>query len=186
MCSGEGQGGFRQSLSNPCILRDKTPESSHDVSKLVVVGESGTDVESNYSDAYSHPDIRFPRWMLAPSEDDCSGHFGRGSCTGDDCGNADVANACTPINTCYGGDARLVRDPTYRKTFARHLGGDNLGFADGHATWMPADTILLGGADHTRQGIHPQVYYGMCVCVNLTAVSRWDLPEWDDPTYGNY
>ncbi len=37
-------------------------------------------------------------------------------------------------------------DPAYRKEHAhpRHLGGSNIGFADGHAQWMPAEQILFG------------------------------------------
>jgi prepilin-type processing-associated H-X9-DG protein len=32
--------------------------------------------------------------------------------------------------------------PEEAKTFTRHLGGSNLGFADGHAKWWPAGSIL--------------------------------------------
>jgi prepilin-type N-terminal cleavage/methylation domain-containing protein len=188
-CSGFAQGAFKQSISNPCILRDRTPESSHDVSKLVVCGDNGTDPESNYSDAYAYPDIRFPRWLL--NTEGCGGHFGSGTCASEGyptCGDPTVAAACTPASMCYGGDGRLAKDATYRRTFARHLGGDNLGFADGHAKWLPGDTILLGAADHTHQGIHPQVLYGLCLCVNLTAKPRSELPDMrpTDPTWGDW
>jgi prepilin-type N-terminal cleavage/methylation domain-containing protein len=33
-------------------------------------------------------------------------------------------------------------DASMREPWTRHLGGDNLGFADGHAKWMPADAIM--------------------------------------------
>lgn len=186
MCSndGGGTGAFQQGIGTPCILRGRTPESSHDVSRLVVCGDSGVDVESTYSWAYAYPDITFPNWMLDP---DWDGHTCNGNYSTDaSCGDPVTAAACSPLAVAYGGDARLVKDPTYRKTFARHLGGDNLGFADGHAKWMPADQILLGGMDHTRNGIHPQVYYGLCVCTNLTATARGDLPPWTDDTAGDY
>jgi len=177
-----GPGTFDQSISNPCILRDRTPESSHDVSRLVVCGDAGIDYDSNYTDAYAYPDIS--RWKQAANVD-CESGWAKGNCsTSDDCGNASVAATCSPLAMCFGGDGRISLDASYRKQFARHLGGDNLGFADGHAEWMSADRILLGGHDHTRNGIHPQLFYGLCVCTNLTTHSRWDLPEWTDPTAG--
>jgi prepilin-type N-terminal cleavage/methylation domain-containing protein len=182
-CSGFAQGSFKQSIGTPCCLRDLTTSSVRDVARMVVCGDSGTDVESNYTEAFAYPDIKFPHNMLVP---DCNGHTNKGHCDDASCGDFQVASECTPLSPCFGGDAELVRDPSYRKQYARHLGGDNLGFADGHAKWMPADTILLGGYDHTRNGIHPQVYYGLCVCVNLTDKSRWDLPEWHDDTAGTY
>jgi prepilin-type processing-associated H-X9-DG protein len=33
-------------------------------------------------------------------------------------------------------------DADFRKQYTRHLGGSNLGFADGHARWMPAEEII--------------------------------------------
>jgi len=187
-CTGDadagGSGAFRQSISNPCILRGRTPGSTHDVAKLVVCGDNSDSVESMYSSDYAYPDYRIPRWPL--NTDGCGGHTGSGHCDEDSCGNYGVADQCTPLAMCFGGDGRIAKDPSYRKTFARHLGGDNLGFADGHAQWMPGDQILFGGSDHTRNGIHPQVYYGLCVCTNLTATPRSELPEWKDDTAGNW
>jgi prepilin-type N-terminal cleavage/methylation domain-containing protein len=183
MCSGAVEGAFTQSISNPCVLRDRTPESSHDVAKLVVCGDAGQSMESVHGADYAFPDIKFPTWLLCP-DDSCTGHTNRGTCDDDNCGDWEHASKCTVVSTCFGGDGKLARDPSYRKTFARHLGGDNLGFADGHAQWMPADQILLGGHDHTRNGIHPQLIYGLCICTNLTATPRSELPEWKDDTAG--
>jgi len=33
-------------------------------------------------------------------------------------------------------------DASYRSTFTRHMGGINLGFADGHASWMHAEQVM--------------------------------------------
>jgi prepilin-type N-terminal cleavage/methylation domain-containing protein/prepilin-type processing-associated H-X9-DG protein len=53
---------------------------------------------------------------------------------------------CSWSQNCSIGDADHARlfatDPTYRKQYSRHLGGSNLGFADGHAKWYPSDSIL--------------------------------------------
>ena len=61
-------------------------------------------------------------------------------------GLADWAN-CSWTQQCGAGDPRFQTDPNYRKQNAgtRHLGGSNLGFADGHAAWMNAEAILFGG-----------------------------------------
>jgi len=36
----------------------------------------------------------------------------------------------------------FATDPTFRAKYTRHLGGSNLGFADGHATWMHAEALM--------------------------------------------
>ena len=40
-------------------------------------------------------------------------------------------------------DGSAITDPSYRKGhYARHLGGANIGFADGHAAWVDSERIL--------------------------------------------
>ncbi len=36
----------------------------------------------------------------------------------------------------------MITDPSLRKPFARHLGGVNLGFLDGHAAWWNSERLL--------------------------------------------
>ncbi|HUW13007.1 MAG TPA: H-X9-DG-CTERM domain-containing protein, partial [Anaerolineae bacterium] len=36
----------------------------------------------------------------------------------------------------------MITDPQNRKDRARHLGGSNVGFMDGHAAWFQAEYIL--------------------------------------------
>ena len=36
----------------------------------------------------------------------------------------------------------FIKDPNLRKPFARHLGGTNMGFLDGHASWMQSEAVL--------------------------------------------
>ena len=57
--------------------------------------------------------------------------------------------ACTWIADCRAGDTRYVTDPSFRKSAARHLGGVNLGFADGHAAWWNSDAIISGAKNHS-------------------------------------
>jgi prepilin-type N-terminal cleavage/methylation domain-containing protein/prepilin-type processing-associated H-X9-DG protein len=39
-------------------------------------------------------------------------------------------------------------DASFRKQYARHLGGSNIGFLDGHAAWMAADAIIAAAGSH--------------------------------------
>jgi prepilin-type N-terminal cleavage/methylation domain-containing protein/prepilin-type processing-associated H-X9-DG protein len=58
---------------------------------------------------------------------------------------------CTWTQSCSldGNDPSWVTDPQKRKnspqTKPRHMGGQNLGFADGHAKWFDSEAILFGG-----------------------------------------
>ncbi len=54
---------------------------------------------------------------------------------------------CSWTQQCGAGDPKYGTDATARKPFARHMGGTNLGFADGHAAWMPSESVLTGGRD---------------------------------------
>jgi len=51
---------------------------------------------------------------------------------------------CPSSQNCGAGDPALANDPEWRKKFARHLGGVNAGFLDGHAAWMPSEAVLWG------------------------------------------
>jgi len=55
---------------------------------------------------------------------------------------------------------QFIRDAAYRKTKARHLGGVNIGFLDGHAKWFMADVLITG------QQPFPNAQFegGMCAC----------------------
>ncbi len=55
-----------------------------------------------------------------------------------DC-SGDLGSGCSPI-WAY---PKMIEDTSLRKPFARHLGGVNLGFLDGHAKWYDAETIIF-------------------------------------------
>ncbi len=67
-----------------------------------------------------------------------------------ECGNcagwADWQNCASSAGECIYNyapiDGSLLRDATARKKYARHMGGSNLGFVDGHAKWQAADSII--------------------------------------------
>jgi prepilin-type processing-associated H-X9-DG protein len=53
---------------------------------------------------------------------------------------------------------RFWTDASMRSSYARHLGGNNLGFADGHAAWWPADAMIAAANKQPQEleGIGPQ------------------------------
>jgi prepilin-type N-terminal cleavage/methylation domain-containing protein/prepilin-type processing-associated H-X9-DG protein len=61
-------------------------------------------------------------------------------CAGDPCWEADWENC--PWTVDCGAHKEYKTDPQLRKRFARHLGGSNIGFLDGHASWHNAEWIL--------------------------------------------
>jgi prepilin-type processing-associated H-X9-DG protein len=65
------------------------------------------------------------------------------------CPNGDYCPDCPPLH------ARMdfMRDPNLRKAYTRHLGGVNLGFLDGHASWINSERLLAKYADGELDGI---------------------------------
>jgi prepilin-type N-terminal cleavage/methylation domain-containing protein/prepilin-type processing-associated H-X9-DG protein len=60
---------------------------------------------------------------------------------------ADWVN-CSWSRDCGAGDPLMGEDVQRRKPWARHLGGVNMGFSDGHAQWMNSEAVLSGGHDY--------------------------------------
>jgi len=58
------------------------------------------------------------------------------------------SDSCTWVNDCRAGSTTFGTDPNVRKPYSRHLGGVNLGFADGHAAWWPSEKVLSGSRNH--------------------------------------
>jgi prepilin-type N-terminal cleavage/methylation domain-containing protein/prepilin-type processing-associated H-X9-DG protein len=58
---------------------------------------------------------------------------------------------------------RFWTDASYRKQYARHMGGSNLGFLDGHAAWWAADALIAGAGN--SQNPHPQLDGFDCQCL---------------------
>jgi len=50
-------------------------------------------------------------------------------------------------------DGYFLRNVEARKPFARHLGGVNLGFLDGHASWMNSELVLTKLRDAELEGV---------------------------------
>jgi prepilin-type N-terminal cleavage/methylation domain-containing protein/prepilin-type processing-associated H-X9-DG protein len=63
-------------------------------------------------------------------------------------------------------DGSFLASPDLRKRYARHLGGNNMGFLDGHAQWMLGDVALAKVRDGELQGMWP---YGFGPASNCPA-----------------
>ena len=101
--------------------------------------------------------IAWPDWCHVNGCGLCSGSVG--------CCNADWQN-CEYTQDC-GIDWSLLEHffstPSYRKQFTRHMGGSNLGFADGHAKFFLAEAIL-NQTTGPHNGWTEQDFEGMCAC----------------------
>jgi prepilin-type N-terminal cleavage/methylation domain-containing protein/prepilin-type processing-associated H-X9-DG protein len=105
------------------------------------------------------------------------------------CGsNSGRWESCPWARTCSAGTTQYGTDPDFRKKHcpARHLGGDNIGFADGHAKWFPAETILWGGEDHRRylppgERKSDPLFLGLWLCRFGPAGSSPPPPGWPQP-----
>jgi len=155
-----------------------------DVAKYVVVAEAGFGAEAQTTTQWALPDLNKIDSVASScgrGNGHCQGMDGCDCCTG-------YGPLCSQPSMCNGGDGKISLDPGYRKTFARHLGGNNMGFADGHAQWMDEEVILFGGHDHSQFGMHPQVYYGADVCFNASTHERVCETggRCNDPTAGDF
>jgi prepilin-type N-terminal cleavage/methylation domain-containing protein/prepilin-type processing-associated H-X9-DG protein len=156
-CGGPATTGFDMSIGYPRTLYDMKTGQMTDPAKQVVVADAGPVV------------MGFDRtsWIAYP--DTC--RIDSVACN-PNCG-ADWAN-CSWSRDCGAlkGDWRWATDPQYRKDHAkaRHLGGDNIGYADGHAAWMSAEQILFGGENWSGYASNPDnpLLLGVGVCINPT------------------
>jgi prepilin-type processing-associated H-X9-DG protein len=137
-CSGPDTNHFAQSVGTSDAENLKTSQIE-DASWYVVCGDTGGQVE-----LWSPLNIAYVEACGANACGTCCGTSPAvgGCCAGDwancswsaDCGYLDA-----PVKTKFWTDASI------RKQYTRHLGGSNIGFADGHASWMMADALVAAG-----------------------------------------
>ncbi len=82
--------------------------------------------------------------------------------------------ACTWSRSCGLPESEyreFQTDPAMRPRYTRHLGGSNVGFMDGHASWMSADDIILDSpdSDHRDKGILRGIG---CICLGWPAADE--------------
>ncbi len=120
------------------LLRGMKESAMEDPSNLVIVGDVNPDLMSVAASGY-------PWWKswssmtggmaLSMAYDKCAV-----LCYGG------IATCDWAANTCGFPDAgaiqRFMTDASERKKWARHMGGINVGFADGHAKWYDSEAFL--------------------------------------------
>jgi len=139
MCGGAGDavGGFETNYATIRTNRDLSTSRMGDAAKWVVVGECSSNAERWHSYSFAYELCRIAcqgegcggDWVNCPSTQDCSPPRGENS---------------------YRTDLEVRKNSPLSRP--RHMGGMNMGFADGHAQWLPSEAILFGG---TAGAYHP-------------------------------
>lgn len=145
---GEEQGGFQQDIGTNWFLRDLKTSEINDTAKYVVAADIGAaNYEFNSTDRIAYVDTQL---------------VSRAACRYP---VADWVN-CSWTTECGAGTPWFQTDVQYRKTHAqaRHLGGVNLGFADGHAAWYNAEAVLFGGDDSSEYVQSTHLIEGVRTC----------------------
>jgi prepilin-type N-terminal cleavage/methylation domain-containing protein/prepilin-type processing-associated H-X9-DG protein len=135
-CATAETGAFQQAIGTAADLKDMKTSQLDDPSWTVVCGDAGGRVEISSPALLAFPEV-------------CALN-GCGTCCYSqqpeiECCAADWTNCpLTPEQSCLDYRLKLTfwTDASLRKRFSRHLGGSNMGFADGHATWMASDAII--------------------------------------------
>jgi prepilin-type N-terminal cleavage/methylation domain-containing protein/prepilin-type processing-associated H-X9-DG protein len=155
VCAGADTSGFESGYGvTTWHSQDEKMSQVNDPSKKVIVGDAGRYFDVARTSWIAYPDI---------CRLDGAGCGGRTNQWSD---NTCVSCDYSFIQGCGAYDKRFGTDPTFRKEHAapRHLGGSNLGFADGHAAWMPSEAILFGGDQAHGYGRQSAPLEGLEVC----------------------
>ncbi len=110
-------------------LAEMRISSMGDPSGFVVCADGGAHVNENLDYTIAYPDV----CMLACSIPDCSWV---------DWENCSDGLACGELQWYAPNDGSYLKDVKLRKKFSRHLGGINVGFGDGHASWLDSEAFL--------------------------------------------
>jgi prepilin-type processing-associated H-X9-DG protein len=117
--------------------------SFEDVARLPVVADGGTKPNFLSIATMAYPDICCP---------ECAGvaWYGSGWPT-EECPDGSVCPDCPPLHAVY----RHLREGPYKwkKDAARHLGGTNIGWADGHASWVNSQRLCAMSDDEEIEGV---------------------------------
>jgi prepilin-type processing-associated H-X9-DG protein len=109
----------------------------------MIISDSGLGVNSDGIGVVAYPDICCAT---------CSGFYEGAGLDDPDC--APDAE-CVDCRNLHAGGEFWTRGPEYRKQYTRHLGGVNLGFLDGHATWINSASFCAKVGEGTLPDLWP-------------------------------
>jgi len=137
----ESQGAFAMSIGVVNYM-DVSTSAINDTTKYVVCADAGMRYPNGFDDTVS---IAYPDMCRMRS-------YGCDNTCGGDWSNCSQSQTCSPLAGDHGGSGPQATDVQWRKEHAhsRHMGGSNLGFADGHAKWMMSEAILFDGRPSWR------------------------------------
>jgi len=135
MCLGDAPDSFRYGLGGLIHNYDLKLSQVNDAARWLAVVELGAHIDTWSTFNVAYPDVcKLGCCTDNPNYPDCTIQ-------------ADWVN-CSWSRDCGAGDPRYGTDGNYRNTqLARHLGGVNLGFLDGHAKWWQAEALLKATPD---------------------------------------
>jgi prepilin-type processing-associated H-X9-DG protein len=131
-------GAFQGGYAVPGELWGKSTSSMQDATSWIVIGEYGIRGWMGWPglSTFAYSDVCHTMTCQIHQQD-----IGSPRCCG-------PSSDCAGTENCSYPDARKFwTDPNIRKNYTRHLGGSNLGFADGHAKWYPAEAMLAAKSD---------------------------------------
>jgi prepilin-type processing-associated H-X9-DG protein len=147
---GTGAGSHKVYIQNYGVgeenFRDRKMVEFSDVTHVPVVADSGMAVNFLSISTIAYPDLCCP---------ECSGitevawGFPGYGCPDP---NASWA-ACPDCAANHATTAFVHEGPDWKKRNTRHLGGSNIGWADGHATWVNAQRLCAMSDDREIEGV---------------------------------
>jgi prepilin-type N-terminal cleavage/methylation domain-containing protein/prepilin-type processing-associated H-X9-DG protein len=156
-----GSGAFEPSIGG-VFSRDLSLSAIDDSAKRVVCGDAGMAWGLDMSDTIhtAYPDMCRLRSVACSA--DCGG----------DWEGCSQSRSCSPPRNDPE-KYKWMTDVQTRKNHVptRHMGGSNLGFADGHAKWMSAEEILWGGSPKAPEGTAIGMGYGNGILEGLMTCS---------------
>ena len=137
---------FRQSIGCNLDGLDLKIVEVNDPASFVICSDAGALPYPSSPGTVAYPDICCA---------ECSGvaYYNWGEWPPDlDCGI--LSEECGPCREVHAG-TEFWTDESVRKGATRHLGGVNIGFLDGHATWINSERLISGVADGDIEGLEP-------------------------------
>jgi prepilin-type N-terminal cleavage/methylation domain-containing protein len=140
--------------------------------KWVIVGDAGVKSGQDYMTWVGK--VAYPELCAMA----CSGADGCAWADWELCSDPALAGECVYMYAPAGG--AFLTDKQLAKPYARHFGGVNLGFLDGHASWWNSERLIAEFADGVRAGEQYPFGLGHYGPASVAGAGGW-LPE----TYGS-